>query len=200
MQLQDHLVDGTCGSMRELVLLNVRLYCGNKSVTMGLLLVLRTCDLFGLTVKSSLFPRPVLFVSQPTTATVQRWHVTHEKLDSGLGTWLIFTVKATVLEYFDRWLATKNPFRPGWPHLDCGRSCDYRTYGTRGGRTALNFAEWRHSPASIFMRSCSLHMQTGTWICSFKNSVHTVANWLLDFSRANLSVGSGLQLDFVALA
>ena len=100
---------GTCTSRRELVLLNAGLYCRNKRVIVGLLLVSCTYDLFSSTVKSSLVLRPLSysFNSQPTgTATMQhwlRWCVTLE-------TRLIFTVKVTVLGYFDRWPVAKNPF------------------------------------------------------------------------------------------
>ena len=107
-------VSGTCGSRRELVLLHLQLHCGNKSVTIGLQLVLCTYDLFSAT---GLIPRPpVLFVSQPTgTATMQRWLcwcITHEKLGRNLGTRLIFTVKSDSFRvlYFDRWPAAKTPF------------------------------------------------------------------------------------------
>ena len=40
------------------------------------------------------------------------YRVTHKKLDKAEETRLIFTVKVTVLEYFDRFPAAKNPF---WP-------------------------------------------------------------------------------------
>ena len=42
-------VSGTCGSRRELVLLHLWLHCGNKSVSIGLLLVLCMYNLFSAT-------------------------------------------------------------------------------------------------------------------------------------------------------
>ena len=92
-------VSGTYGSRRELVLLHLWLHYRNKSVSIGLLLVLCTYNLFSAT---GLVPRPpVLFVSQPTgMETMKRWLrwsgklLTHEKLDRSLGMRLIFTVKS----------------------------------------------------------------------------------------------------------